>query len=290
VFRPTRRSTSSGRSDSTTPTTDHGFARRSSAQSRTEKRYDLELRITTDDGDRRWVRAIGEPVFENEAGRSSDGRSQSGDGEIVKLRGSFQDITERKERERELERAETIIQALDELVYTIDAEGRFTFLNDALTSITGYDPDELIGDHVSTVMAEGTSRRLALGSATCSRADDPSQTFELDLETVDGEIIDAENHGAVADGRRRVRRNRGRHPRHHRAQGTRTRTRSDERTARSAVRELPDMINVLDTEGTIVDANRMLSDELGYPADELIGTKIWEHDRLVDAADVPDPT
>jgi len=46
------------------------------------------------------------------------------------------------------------------------------------------------------------------------------------------------------------------------------------------------MINVLDTEGTIVDANRMLSDELGYPADELIGTKIWEHDRLVDAADV----
>jgi len=132
------------------------------------ERYDLELRITTDDGDRRWVRAIGEPVFENEAGRSSDGRSQSGDGEIVKLRGSFQDITERKERERELERAETIIQALDELVYTIDAEGRFTFLNDALTSITGYDPDELIGDHVSTVMAEGTSRRLALGSATCS--------------------------------------------------------------------------------------------------------------------------
>jgi len=69
------------------------------------ERYDLELRITTDDGDRRWVRAIGEPVFENEAGRSSDGRSQSGDGEIVKLRGSFQDITERKERERELERA-----------------------------------------------------------------------------------------------------------------------------------------------------------------------------------------
>jgi len=251
------------------------------------ERYDLELRITTDDGDRRWVRAIGEPVFENEAGRSSDGRSQSGDGEIVKLRGSFQDITERKERERELERAETIIQALDELVYTIDAEGRFTFLNDALTSITGYDPDELIGDHVSTVMAEGDLETARARIRDLLRADDPSQTFELDLETVDGEIIDAENHMALlpmVDGEfagtagviRDI---------------TERKERERELEATSARLEAlfensPDMINVLDTEGTIVDANRMLSDELGYPADELIGTKIWEHDRLVDAADV----
>ncbi|MFC6769669.1 PAS domain S-box protein, partial [Natrinema soli] len=158
--------------------------------------YDLELRITTDDGDRRWVRAIGEPVFEG--GEESDnGRTASSDGDIVKVRGSFQDITGRKERERELERAETIIQALDELVYTIDAEGRFTFLNDALTSITGYDPDELIGDHVSTVLAEGDLETARDRIRDLLRADDPSRTFEMAIETADDETIDAENHMAL---------------------------------------------------------------------------------------------
>jgi PAS domain S-box-containing protein len=107
------------------------------------------------------------------------------------------DVTGRREREHELERAETIIQALDELVYTVDAEGRFTFLNDALTSITGYEPETLIGEHVSTLMADGdleTARDLI---RDLRRADEPSRTFEMALETADGDAIDAENHVAL---------------------------------------------------------------------------------------------
>ncbi|QLK24456.2 PAS domain S-box protein [Natrinema zhouii] len=160
--------------------------------------YDLELRITTDDGDRRWVRAIGEPVFESGAEYcSADGRLQSGDGDVVKVRGSFQDITERKERERELERTETIIQALDELVYTIDADGRFQFLNDALTPITGYEPEELIGERVSTVMAEGDLETARDRIRDLLRADEPSRTFEMALETDHGDVLDAESHMAL---------------------------------------------------------------------------------------------
>ncbi|RZH68787.1 PAS domain S-box protein [Natrinema altunense] len=160
--------------------------------------YDLEVRLVTDDGEQRWVRTIGEPIRDGEATpHPADGRSGSDDGEIVKLRGSFQDITERKERERELERSETIIQALDELVYTLDAEGRFTFLNDALTSITGYDPDDLIGEHVSTVMDEDDLETARDRVRDLLRAGDPSQTFEMELETVDGDEIETENHMAL---------------------------------------------------------------------------------------------
>jgi PAS domain S-box-containing protein len=50
--------------------------------------YDLELEITTARGRRKWVRTIGHPVLE--AGR------------VVRVRGSFQDITERKQAERRL--------------------------------------------------------------------------------------------------------------------------------------------------------------------------------------------
>ncbi|QSG04405.1 Signal transduction histidine kinase [Halapricum desulfuricans] len=52
--------------------------------------YDLELRIVTADGDVRWVRTLGEPIYEAEA--------------IVAVHGTFQDITERKQREQEIQR------------------------------------------------------------------------------------------------------------------------------------------------------------------------------------------
>nr|WP_267164168.1 PAS domain-containing protein [Halovenus salina] len=52
--------------------------------------YDLELRIVTVDNDVRWIRTRGEPSYDGD--------------EIVAVQGTFQDITERKEREQELKR------------------------------------------------------------------------------------------------------------------------------------------------------------------------------------------
>jgi signal transduction histidine kinase len=50
--------------------------------------YDLELEITTAKGNHKWVRTIGQPVLE--------------DGKVVKVWGSFQDITERKRIEEDI--------------------------------------------------------------------------------------------------------------------------------------------------------------------------------------------
>jgi len=50
--------------------------------------YDLELRIISAKGVPKWVRTIGHPVLEN--------------GKVVKVHGSFQDITERKHAEEEI--------------------------------------------------------------------------------------------------------------------------------------------------------------------------------------------
>jgi len=54
------------------------------------KPYDLELRLIDDDGNQRWVRTRGEPQSEN--------------GELVRVRGTLQDMTEQKQREQTLER------------------------------------------------------------------------------------------------------------------------------------------------------------------------------------------
>ncbi|WP_265109309.1 PAS domain S-box protein [Halosolutus halophilus] len=145
--------------------------------------YELELRLVRTDGEQRWVRTIGDPVTE--------------DGEIVAVRGSIQDITDHKERERELERYETIVQALGDPVYTLDEEGYFRFVNDAIESLTGYEPADLVGEHVSTVMTQpdlGNARELV---RDLLRTDTPYGTFEMALPTNDGDSIETENHVAL---------------------------------------------------------------------------------------------
>ncbi|MFA4917853.1 MAG: GAF domain-containing protein [Thermodesulfovibrionales bacterium] len=85
------------------------------------KPYDLELEIITAKGNHKWVRTIGHPIIEN--------------GKVVKIRGSFQDITERKKAEEELKRNESRMITLLELNGMIDS---------TLQDITGFALEEAI--------------------------------------------------------------------------------------------------------------------------------------------------
>jgi len=62
--------------------------------------YDLELEITTAAGTHKWVRTIGHPITEQ--------------GQVVRLRGSFQDITERKRTELRLKLQYAVTSVLAE--------------------------------------------------------------------------------------------------------------------------------------------------------------------------------
>jgi len=65
--------------------------------------YDLELRIITAADERRWVRTLGAPWYDD-------------DGTLIGARGAFQDITERKERERELQRTNARLEEFASVV------------------------------------------------------------------------------------------------------------------------------------------------------------------------------
>lgn len=64
--------------------------------------YDLELRIVTPEDEIRWVRTRGEPRYE--------------DGELVRIRGTLQDITERKEREQALKKQNDRLDEFAEVI------------------------------------------------------------------------------------------------------------------------------------------------------------------------------
>ncbi|PSP25822.1 hybrid sensor histidine kinase/response regulator [Halobacteriales archaeon QH_10_67_22] len=69
--------------------------------------YDRETRFIDDDGNHRWVRTSGEPQFEG--------------GDVVRVRGILQDITERKRRERRLERKN---ERLEEFAHVVSHDIR----------------------------------------------------------------------------------------------------------------------------------------------------------------------
>ncbi|MCS3698663.1 PAS domain S-box protein [Salinibacter ruber] len=64
--------------------------------------FDIEARLITEDGEEKWVRARGEPQWEDGSPDQEDGNSE---GEVARVRGTLQDITDRKEREEALRAA-----------------------------------------------------------------------------------------------------------------------------------------------------------------------------------------
>ncbi|MFC7060148.1 PAS domain S-box protein [Halovenus salina] len=109
--------------------------------------YDLELRIVTAEGEVRWVHTRGEPRYE--------------DDEIVAVHGTLQDITERKEREQELNRSQQIIKNSTDIATIIDPEGTITYVSPAVQDVLGYEPDELIGTDGFGYQPQETSAAVA---------------------------------------------------------------------------------------------------------------------------------
>ncbi|MFC7068829.1 PAS domain S-box protein [Halobaculum lipolyticum] len=112
--------------------------------------------------------------------------------------GVYVDVTERNRRELELERYARIVEAAGDPVYTLDADGLFTYVNAQLGSLTGYDPDGLVGDHVSTIMdPEDVSRGTDLIRELLADPDRDRGTLRMHVVTADGETVPTENHIAL---------------------------------------------------------------------------------------------
>jgi PAS domain S-box-containing protein len=96
--------------------------------------YDLELPIVTAEGNRRWVRTVGAPA-ETEAG------------EVTKVAGAFQDITDRKEAEQELrrsrERYRSLFRDSNDAVLVHDLKGRIQEANPRAETLFGRSSGEL---------------------------------------------------------------------------------------------------------------------------------------------------
>ncbi|WP_340099367.1 PAS domain S-box protein [Salinibaculum salinum] len=120
------------------------------------------------------------------------------DGNVQSIFSKFQDVTERENRKRELEEYETIIEALTDAVYVLDEEGRFTYVNDELVELVGYDRETIIGSLPALIKDEEAVERAEHQLGQLLSSDGPETvTFEVTIHPQEGDPIDCEDHMGV---------------------------------------------------------------------------------------------
>ena len=136
-----------------------------------------EFRVRDADGDWLWIESVG-------------GGKLPGDSEEYVV--TSREITERKRREQELERYETIVEIAGDGVYTLDEHGCITFVNESLATYTGYDREELLGEPVSLLLTDDNHRRGTEIIRSLLSADEEEAVFEIEFCTREGEQIPVE--------------------------------------------------------------------------------------------------
>ncbi|AOF80427.1 sensory box protein [Methyloversatilis sp. RAC08] len=140
----------------------------------TAQPYDLELEMTSATGRRKWVRAVGSPV--------SDGSR------VVRLRGTLQDVTDRKQAEQSIHMLSQAVEQNPAGIVITDSAGRVTYVNDAYLKLSGLGRRALIGRDLRTLYLP-------------SDQDDAHQTRAMWLALDEGRAWQGEFTVRRADGR-----------------------------------------------------------------------------------------
>jgi PAS domain S-box-containing protein len=111
----------------------------------------------------------------------------------------FRDVTERRERERELEQYERAIETIGDGVYVIDEDGEFRLVNDAYCELTGYDRETLLESDASLVAPESALDRGAAERREILDSEASVATVETELTTADGGTVPVEARFAPLD-------------------------------------------------------------------------------------------
>jgi diguanylate cyclase (GGDEF)-like protein/PAS domain S-box-containing protein len=116
--------------------------------------YDLELQVVHSNGTTLWINVKGEPI-------------EVRGNEVIALRGTIQDISDRKSVELALfdqkERAQVTLQSIADGVITTDGTGLIDYMNPVAEQLTGWKVNDAIGQPLPAVLnlvSEQTGQKL----------------------------------------------------------------------------------------------------------------------------------
>ncbi len=225
--------------------------------------YELELRAIRKDGEIRVcvARGIAEMVLGARA---------------VRLFGSLQDITERKRAEETLRESEDkykkLIENIPDIIFTIDLEGKITFVSHRTKEILGYENEETISMNIFDFIPKEDQQR-AIKNLQKGMKGEKIKHFQIPMIAKSGERLFFEcsfsriyKDGALVG-----------------AQGTAVDI-TERKRAAEALRESEERFRrlanatregiIIHREGTIMDANESAAKIMGYSIEEIIGKNI----------------
>jgi len=110
------------------------------------------------------------------------------DGNVVTIISQFQDVTERRTQQEQLERYRTVVDAAMNTILTVDESGTILSANPSTKETFGYDPEELVGEPLTMLMSDGVADRHTAGFEryleTCEK------TFDWDHVEFEGQHRD----------------------------------------------------------------------------------------------------
>ena len=221
------------------------------------------------------------------AGATDYLQKQSGTEQYDLLANQIRNAVEQSRADRRITEYETVIDTVPDGVYIFDDSFEFTMVNDRLVELTGYARDELVGSHASLVFDEEAIER---GERNRERLRDGRSEYghvSTEIGTASGGTVPVEVRASPLD------------PDTEETIKTAgvvrdvTEQRERERQLETTIarfealfEQSPDMIDILDPAGNILEANYQFREKIGYEEDELVGRGIWTIDRRVDEDDV----
>jgi two-component system cell cycle sensor histidine kinase/response regulator CckA len=231
----------------------------------TGEEFNCDYRLRLSSGRSVWLRCIVRPVRDTS-------------GAVVKLRGTFQDMTTRREVEEGLRRAEEkyrdLVENLNEAVYNLDIAGVVTYVSPVVESVLGYTSREVVGRPFSSFIHE---------------KDLPQYLRDLE-KTLSGETARGDYRGLTKSGdtiwvrasnrpilgRERVVGVGGILMDITSARESEARVRESEENYRSIVELAPDGIITLDSRGVVTSCNSAFLQLYGHERQDIVGRNFAE--------------
>jgi len=238
--------------------------------------YECEVRMRHKNGYWVWILDRGKVTKWMEDGRS------------LLVSGTHQEITKRKNAEKEREENErkirTIVEHSNELFYIHDAKHSFTYVSPTSEALLGCSPEELRRKRFDMVTDNPINRKGLEITKTAIRTGEKQDPYLLEVERRDGSIMWLEvdespvkdvdgNVVAVAGAARDVTAQRH----------AEERLKASEQRFRDLFNAISDVMYTHDLEGRFLSVNPALCSLFGYDEADVVGKKISEFMNLEDA-------
>jgi len=230
--------------------------------------YSAEFRINLPDGSVRWVAAHGLASFE---GKGKDRRA-------VSFAGTVADISQRKQAVETLARSEERYRLLAEntldVIWTMNLDLEFTYVNNAIFDMTGYTPEEWIGTRLAEHCGDEEFALMAkvIAEESARGAEGAGVIFETIMFNKNREPIWVEIHGKVIldQNGRPVALQGATRDITLRRKAEEARQKMEEQF-RAAFENAPEGMALVDGERRFFKVNPRLCQLLGYAEEELLG-------------------